>query len=278
MGGKFDAIKGDELRRGQLTKMLNGAFAAAIEHARHDAAWYVWHASATREDFAHAMRDVGLVELSYIVWAKPAGVMGWSDYRSSHEPCFYAARQGCKPSYYGDRTETTVWRMTGRTKAGEPYTAVGSGMIIALPTGEEIYVAAQAPKGKKVRHVQLQPEETMLLGTASDIDDLWEVSRDNHGDEGIHPTQKPVELARRAIKNSSREGEIVLDFFAGSGSTLMGCEQLQRACYAIDLEPGYVDAIIRRWEKATGKQAIHATEKKTHEAIAKARAKANSKA
>lgn len=74
------------------------------------------------------------------------------------------------------------------------------------------------------------------------------------------------------MKNSSREGEIVLDFFAGSGSTLIACEQLARACYAIDLESQYVDAIIRRWQTLTGKTATHAETQKTFEAIAKERA------
>ncbi len=272
--GKFEMIEGDGLRRGQLTKMLNGAFAAAIGHTSKEAAWYVWHASATREDFAHAMRDVGLVELSYIIWAKPGQVLGWSDYRWSHEPCFYAARQGHKPAYYGDRTETTVWRMAARTRKAEPAIQVGAGMVVAMATGEEMYVAPAPPKGKKVRHVQLQKGETLTLVANEETDDLWEVSRDSgHGKEGsIHPTQKPVELARRAVKNSSREGEIVLDFFAGSGSTLIACEQLTRACYAIDLEPQYVDAIIRRWQTLTGKTATHAETQKTFEAIAKERA------
>ncbi len=273
--GKFEQITGDGLRRGQLTKMLHGAFAAAIEHTTQDAAWYVWHASATREDFAQAMRDVGLVELSYLIWAKPGQVLGWSDYRWAHEPCFYASRQGIKPAFYGDRTMSTIWRLTARTKKGEPATNVGSGIIIATPSGQEIYVAAAGPTGKKVRHLQLDPKESAYLGTSDDCDDLWEVSRDNgHGKEqSIHPTQKPVELARRAVKNSSRECEIVLDFFAGSGSTLIACEQLARACYAIELDPRYCDAIIHRWETVTGKKASHAEEKKTHEAIAKARGK-----
>lgn len=272
--GKFEMIKGDGLRRGQLTKMLHGAFAAAIEHTAQDAAWYVWHASATKEDFAAAMRDVGLMELSYIIWAKPGQVLGWSDYRWSHEPCFYAARQGIKPAFYGDRTETTVWRITARTRAGEPASAIGNGVIVALPTGQEVYISPAPPKGKKVRHVQLEPGKKLALTVSDEADDLWEVSRDNgHGkEESIHPTQKPVELARRAVKNSSREGEIVLDFFAGSGSTLIACEQLQRACYAIDLEPRYVDAIVRRWQTVTGKQAIHAQSQKTFEATAKDRA------
>jgi len=264
----------DGRHRGQLTKMLNGAFAAAIGHTSKTAAWYVWHACATREVFAHAMRDVGLVELSYIIWAKPGQVLGWSDYRWSYEPCFYAARQGHKPAYYGDRTETTVWRMAARTRKAEPAIQVGAGMVVAMATGEEMYVAPAPPKGKKVRHVQLQKGETLTLVANEETDDLWEVSRDSgNGKEGsIHPTQKPVELARRAVKNSSREGEIVLDFFAGSGSTLIACEQLARACYAIDLESQYVDAIIRRWQTLTGKTATHAETQKTFEAIAKERA------
>jgi len=209
--GKFEIIQGDGLRRGQLTKMLNGAFQAAIGHARQDAAWYVWHASATREDFAHAMRDVGLVELGYIIWAKPGMVLGWSDYRWAHEPCFYAARQGVRPAYHGDRTETTVWRMTARTKAGDPHATIGNGVTVASDAGE-IYVTPAPPKGKKVRHVQLQDGESLLLSASTDQDDLWDVSRDNgHGkEESIHPTQKPVELARRAVKNSSLENEGVL--------------------------------------------------------------------
>lgn len=126
--------------------------------------------------------------------------------------------------------------------------------------------------------MQLNPQESAFLGTSDECDDLWEVGRDNGKEDSIHPTQKPVELARRAIKNSSREGEIVLDFFAGSGSTLIACEQLHRACYAIELDPRYCDAIIRRWETLTGKKAIHATEKKTHEAITKARGKEKARA
>jgi DNA modification methylase len=104
---------------------------------------------------------------------------------------------------------------------------------------------------------------------------VWEVSRDNgHGKATTtyHPTQKPVELARRAIVNSTQEGEIVLDMFAGSSSTIMGAEQTRRCGYAIELDPRYVDQGVRRWQELTGKQATHATEKKTFDALAKSRA------
>lgn len=273
--GGFEVIKGDDLRRGQLYSLLHGAFAAAIGHTREDAAWYVWHASSTREDFAKAMRDVGLVELGMIIWAKPSMVLGWSDYRWAHEPCFYAARQGVKPAWHGDRTQTTVWRLAARSAKGEPHMAIGQGMIITTPEGDEVYISPAPPKGKKVRHVHLEPGHPILVSpSGQQADDVWEVSRDNgHGREGYHPTQKPVELARKALGNSTTEGQAVLDMFSGGGSTIIAAEQAKRVAYALDLDARYVDVGIRRWQELTGKAATHATEKKTFDAIAKARGK-----
>lgn len=64
--------------------------------------------------------------------------------------------------------------------------------------------------------------------------------------EYIHPTQKPVELIVYAITNSSKSGDIVLDLFGGSGSTLIACEKARRTCYMAELDPKYVDKIIKR--------------------------------
>ena len=75
-------------------------------------------------------------------------------------------------------------------------------------------------------------------------------------DAGGHATPKPIELCSRAIKSSSRENENVLDVFGGSGSTLIACEQNNRNCYVMELEPKWVDVIIQRWENFTGKKAI----------------------
>lgn len=60
----------------------------------------------------------------------------------------------------------------------------------------------------------------------------------------------------RAIRNSSKKDNIVLDTFGGSGSTLIACEQLNRACYTMELDPVYVDVIIERWEQFTGQKAV----------------------
>lgn len=106
------------------------------------------------------------------------------------------------------------------------------------------------------------------------VDEKDEILAGHGKDTALHPTMKPVALARRAIVNSTKEGEIVLDMFAGASSTIMGAEQTKRVGYAIELDPHYVDASVRRWQELTGKEAIHATEKKTYQAIAKARGKA----
>ena len=72
----------------------------------------------------------------------------------------------------------------------------------------------------------------------------------------LHPTMKPVELVERAIRNSSRPGNVVLDPFGGSGTTLIAAEKSGRIARLIELDPKYVDVIVRRWEEFTGKQAI----------------------
>lgn len=82
--------------------------------------------------------------------------------------------------------------------------------------------------------------------------DLWQISKDTNY---VHPTQKPVALAARALKNH-KTAKIVVDLFGGSGSTLIACEQLNRKCYMMELDPCYVDVIIERWETLTGKKAV----------------------
>ena len=71
----------------------------------------------------------------------------------------------------------------------------------------------------------------------------------------LHPTMKPIRLIANALLNSSIEGDTVLDLFGGSGSTLIACEQLNRKCYMMELEPKYIDVIISRWENFTGQKA-----------------------
>lgn len=84
--------------------------------------------------------------------------------------------------------------------------------------------------------------------------DVWQQQRESTR-EYRHVTQKPVEIAERAIRNSSKAGHSVLDLFGGSGTTLIACEGLERSCYMMELDPGYCDVIVARWEKITGQKA-----------------------
>lgn len=82
---------------------------------------------------------------------------------------------------------------------------------------------------------------------------VWEYDRKSV--EG-HTTPKPVELVANALKNSSKKCDVVIDLFGGSGSTLIACEQTERRCYTMGLDPKYVDLIIQRWEQFTGQKAV----------------------
>lgn len=88
---------------------------------------------------------------------------------------------------------------------------------------------------------------------------VWNIGRCKGNERllcGKHASPKPIALCSRAIKSSSRENELVLDLFGGSGSTLIACEQLNRKCYMMELTEHYCDVIINRWEVLTGRKAI----------------------
>ena len=83
---------------------------------------------------------------------------------------------------------------------------------------------------------------------------VWELKKEPKND--YHPTQKPVELPERAVTNSSKAGDTVLDLFGGSGSTLIACEKIGRHARLMELDPKYCDVIVKRWEDFTGKKAV----------------------
>ncbi len=111
----------------------------------------------------------------------------------------------------------------------------------------------------KKRKAEYYSTRAYFNNTHDNMNNVWhfsKTSQEERKETGGHVTPKPIALCSRAIKSSSRECEIVLDLFGGSGSTLIACEQLNRKCYMMELESKYVDVIIERWEKFTGKKAI----------------------
>ena len=100
--------------------------------------------------------------------------------------------------------------------------------------------------------------------------DVWAVKKVNP-QSMVHLTQKPVELAVRAIQYSSKPNENVLDLFGGSGSTLLGAEEMGRRSFLMELDPPYCDVIVQRWQEATGKEASLDSDGRTFAMVAETR-------
>jgi DNA modification methylase len=106
---------------------------------------------------------------------------------------------------------------------------------------------------------------------------LWQVANLNSNGNTTekatgHGTQKPVELMRRPILNHTKRGDAVYDPFLGSGTTLIAAEELERTCYGLELDPKYVDVIVKRWQTFTGKTAGLAEDGRTFDQVATDRA------
>ena len=94
---------------------------------------------------------------------------------------------------------------------------------------------------------------------------IWNIDRPIKSE--LHPTMKPVDLIENCLLNSTLKNHLVADMFGGSGSTLIACESNRRTCYTMEIEPSYVDVIIKRWQDFTGKQATHEETGKTFNEI-----------
>ena len=113
------------------------------------------------------------------------------------------------------------------------------------------YIMYFSKKGEKIWNNSIKPTEIYKKYYISS-----KLQGRNDGGGDMHPTMKPLELITNKIKISSNINGIVLDIFGGSGSTLIACEQLDRKCYMMELDPKYIDVIIQRWENFTGQKAI----------------------
>lgn len=217
-GKEWQMIANDDLRGDSLFQFLAHAFKNLADNLKSDGAFYVWFASSNHIEFETALKMAGLRVKQELIWDKGM-VLGHSDYHWAYEPCLYGTHKDKNCTWYGDRTQKTFLAMN-RTE------------IRDLKKEELIDILLRLHEGRS----------------------CWRISRDNTT-EYIHPTQKPIALAGRGIKNSSCAGQIVLDLFGGSGSTMMACEQLGRKARIMEFDPKYCDKIITRWERYTGMKA-----------------------
>ncbi len=145
------------------------------------------------------------------------------------------------------KSQTIIWLKNGPVfSPGQDYHRIYEPCMFGWKKGMAHYKNKRIGNLRDVFNLDFIDFEEML--------DVWYQKRDVTS-RYVHPTQKPVRLSERAIKKNSERGDILLDLFGGSGSTLMGCEQLDRIAYVMELDPKYVDVIIKRWELFTGKKA-----------------------
>ncbi len=111
-------------------------------------------------------------------------------------------------------------------------------------------------KGIDIKKLKKEEMIKLLEEFMSDHKSTTVINEPKPNTDDLHPTMKPIKLIARLIKNSSKQDEIILDLFGGSGSTLIACEQLGRRCRMMEYDPIYVDVIVDRWEQFTGEKAV----------------------
>ena len=184
-GVDYKGIKNDD-RKG-LEELLEKSFYHYQLFSKSGASIYCFHSDRCADIFHKTFRNYFHFS-SMIIWEKNSLTLSQTDYQSIHEPCLYGWNKTGSHSWFGDRKQTSVWKIHKENLKG-------------------------------------------------------------------HTTPKPVAFIERALKNSSKSDDIIIDIFGGSGSTMIACEKNNRKCYMMELDPKYIDVIIKRWEQYTGQKA-----------------------
>ena len=208
-------IENDDMSDSEFKEFLSKAFYQVERVLKNGAAFYVFHADTEGLNFRAALLENGLTIKQNLIWVKNQFIVGRQDYQWQHEPCLYGWKEGASHYFTKNRKQSTI---------------IDDSINFDLLTAEEL--------------------RTMLKDIQTSI-----LKFDKPSKNTDHPTMKPLSLIERLIRNSSRKGQLVLDTFGGSGTTLLAAEKLNRKCYMVEYDPKYVDVIIQRYEELTGTKA-----------------------
>lgn len=215
-------IQNDDMSDGAFRAFLLEALQNVIEVTKLGGAAYIWMASSEIDACIEAFEKAGWLYKQLLIWVKNSFTLGRQDYQWQHESCIYGWKPGAGHYFSDSRRESSV-----------------------IDSQKDIESMSKNEMRLLLKEIF---EDNGIPTTALRYD------KPRKDDE--HPTMKPVPMIGEHIKNSSRIGEIVLDPFGGSGTTLIACEQLGRRCRMLELDPVYCDVIIDRWQKLTGKRAV----------------------
>ena len=218
-GGTDDAltIENDNMSDADFAEFLHAAYTNMFNSTKAGGAIYVCHADTGGGVFRHKFVETGWLLKQCLIWVKDAFVLSRQDYHWQHEPILYGWKPGAAHSWYGRRIRSTI--LDGEINLAE---LKKHELIEVLQEIAETSTIIREPRPRR---------------------------------NADHPTMKPVPLVARLLANSTKRGDIILDPFGGSGSTLIAAAQMDRTCYTIEYDPKYADVIIERWEKLTGQTA-----------------------
>lgn len=247
IGGKNDQIAKSQGRKNKTGAILNDSmgdkdfynfllamYRAVFDQMKPGAAIYVFHADSEGINFRTAFRDAGFKLQSVLSWKKNSLVLSRWDHQPISEPALYGWKPGAAHRWFGGRKQTTFSEMG----SGSPFQKMEDGRWKVV-IGDEVFIVSGDAT------VESAPSSVIQEPRPSKSD--------------LHPTMKPTNLVLRQLRNSARPGDVVLDAFGGSGSTAVAAHQAGMHARLMELDPKYVDVIVRRLEMFTGERAVHAS-------------------
>jgi DNA modification methylase len=216
-GGKDWSEVYHEVGEADAGTFIKAFYEIGLKYIKPNTALYLWHASKRRRIIENVCDELGILIHQQIIWVKPAVVMTYSCYLWQHEPCLMMWQRGNKPDWKAAKIDGKALGTVW------PLGFIKSGD----PTTPEYYT--------DVWHLD------------------WEGKKRNNGAD--HPTIKPIEIFAIPMRVHTQPGDICYEPFCGSGSQIIAAEKLGRKCYAMEIEPFFVDLAVKRWETWTGRKA-----------------------
>lgn len=220
---KRKGIKNDDMSEADFLKFLEDSLAPMM--AACDGCFYICMSSKELTSLKQAFEKMGGHWQSFIMWVKNTFTLSRADWQNQYEPILYGWNGKNKDHYFaGWRNEGNVWE----------------GLDVIHPVYD----------GQKTRihigdyHLELDGIVTGKIISKRGETDIWNEKKPSKNK--FHPTEKPLGLIAKAIQASSHRDSIILDPFAGSGTTMIASQENSRVCYSIEMEPQYCDVILRR--------------------------------
>jgi DNA modification methylase len=230
---KTGGILNDSMGDGEFYKFLLSMYRCVLEVMKPGASIYVYHADSEGINFRTAFRDAGFKLQSCLTWKKNTFVLSRWDHHPISEPCLYGWKPGAGHKWYGGRKQSTFVDLGD----GSPFHKQDDGTW-AVTWGDQVFVVSG---------------DARVEVLASSM-----ISEPKPARSDLHPTMKPVMLVRRHLRNSAQPGDLVVDAFGGSGTTMLAAHEERMLSRLMELDPKYVDVICRRMWAFSGLRPVHA--------------------